>query len=147
MRMLSSPRLCKKSHARAQQLRKKGDPVVHRMFRYLAIAAVAMCLGTRSFARDTPVVGAGSTQCSAYLAMSAADQLIIVSWAQGFLSGVNVGRATQTGVFLQLPEFEAVSAYYQSFCPANREKSIYLASTNFYKTLQGRARKLLATPR
>lgn len=121
--------------------------MIHSLFRYLAIAAIAICLGTPSFARDTPVVGAGSTKCSAYLAMSEADQLIIVSWAQGFLSGVNVARATQSGMFLQLPEFEAVSAYYQSFCPANREKSIYLASTNFYKTLQGTARKVPATPR
>jgi hypothetical protein len=117
------------------------------MFRYLALAAVAMCLGNPSLARDTPVVGAGSTKCSAYLAMSAADQLIIVSWAQGFLSGANVARATQTGMLLQLPEFEAVSAYYQSFCPANREKSIYLASTNFYRTLQRTARKVPATTR
>lgn len=106
-----------------------------------------MCLGALSFARDTPAVGAGSTKCGAYLTMSAADQLTIVSWAQGFLSGVNVARATQTGMFLQLPEFEAVSAYYQSFCAANREKSIYLASTNFYKTLQGSARQVPATPR
>lgn len=113
----------------------------------LVAALVAMHVAAPSFGRDTPVVGAGSTKCSAYLAMSDADQLIIVSWAQGFLSGVNVARATQTGMFLQLPEFEAVSAYYRSFCPANRDKSIYLASTNFYKTLQGSAGQVPATPR
>lgn len=65
------------------------------------------------------VSGAGTASCGQYLESRSDDSLshMHVTWAQGFLSGLNVAEYTTVkSPFVVLPDGPTISAYLDKFC-------------------------------
>lgn len=81
------------------------------------------------------MVGAGSLRCEKAMTGTSKEILIVLTWAQGWVSGANGQRYAQEGEFLLLPEIEVFASSIEDFCKANPKKTIYQASTNMWRHL------------
>lgn len=68
------------------------------------------------------IAGAGASSCGTYLEASSDRELsmIYVTWAQGYLSGVNVAQNALTNApWVLLPDAATIKAYVQKYCRDN----------------------------
>ena len=89
---------------------------------------------------DHAMVGAGPAMCSKYLESSAkgfdTSVKIVVSWTQGYLSAINVGRMVAKRPTLVLPQFEQIRAWHDSYCKQHPNDLIYESSDELIKSLE-----------
>ncbi len=85
------------------------------------------------------VVGAGTAKCSKYLESSSkgfdSSVKIVISWTQGYLSAVNVGRMDAKRPTLVLPPFEQIRAWHDSYCKQHPDDLIYESSDSLLESL------------
>ena len=95
----------------------------------LAICILALAGGAaqaQSSSGQFTLSGAGTTSCGNYIAASSNDNVsaFYVSWAQGFLSGMNMGygRAAKRE-FVGLPDNDTIKLYLDKYCRNNPLKT------------------------
>lgn len=93
----------------------------------LIAACVLLSFPCTGQSAETQVLsGAGTTSCGKYLARGEDKTFdrLFVSWAQGFLSGMNMAtyRLINTP-FLALPDGDSIIAYLDKYCRDNPLKS------------------------
>ena len=85
--------------------------------------------------------GAGTTSCGQYIEHSADKDIsdLFVTWAQGFLSGMNVANHAITNrEFVILPDSATIKAYLDKYCRENPLDSPAKGTMLLFKELQAR---------
>lgn len=85
------------------------------------------------------ISGAGATSCAKYVKDSSSRDLadFHVTWAQGFLSGMNMANRVATKQeFVLLPEPASIKAYLDKYCLENPSKSPMTGSMAMYRDLK-----------
>jgi len=111
----------------------------------IIVAAIATMPGM-GFAQSSAgqaLSGAGTASCGQYIEHSADKDIsdLFVSWAQGFLSGMNVAdhAATNRG-FVILPDSASIKAYLDKYCRENPLESPVKGTILLFKELQARGK-------
>lgn len=107
-------------------------------------AAILLLLTSRvaapqSSAAQFALSGAGTTSCGSYAAASKKENLaaLHVSWAQGFLSGMNLAYARSSGKDLVLlPDSDTIQLYLDKYCRNNPLKSPLDGASNLFDELR-----------
>jgi hypothetical protein len=79
-------------------------------------------LGFAQSSTGQALSGAGTTSCGQYIEHSADKDIsdLFVTWAQGFLSGMNVANHVITNrEFVLLPDGASIKAYLDKYCREN----------------------------
>lgn len=86
------------------------------------------------------VRGAGAISCGKLLNAQGDAYLkdLTLSWAQGFLSGMNVADADAGKEMLVLPDSETISVYLVNYCTKNPLEQPVHGAENFYNELRSR---------
>ena len=112
------------------------------MKRYI-VASLLVLLGGAAAAQSSrgqfTLSGAGTASCGQYIAASSNEKLtgLYVSWAQGFLSGMNMGYALSAGrEFIPLPDNESIKAYLDKYCRDNPLKQPLDGTVALYRELR-----------
>jgi hypothetical protein len=106
----------------------------------LVIILTLSCAGVaHSQSNGQALAGAGTLSCGKYLALKSdpTAHLMFVSWAQGFLSGMNMADfVTTRRRFVLLPDGDSIMAYMDRYCRDNPLKSSLQGSMQLYKELR-----------
>jgi hypothetical protein len=106
----------------------------------VAIASVPG-MGFAQSSTGQALSGAGTTSCGQYIEHSADKDIsdLFVSWAQGFLSGLNVAdHAATHRDFVILPDSASIKAYLDKYCRENPLESPVKGTILLFKELQAR---------
>jgi hypothetical protein len=109
-----------------------------RWFDLLAILIVSMLLNTKTLAADAE--GIGVRTCEFFLRnqlANASQDDLWFSWAQGFMSGVNIARLDDTSGAFESMSIEKQKVFIQKFCAANPSKRYFEAVVDLYTNLYG----------
>ena len=89
---------------------------------------------------DNAVAGAGLASCGEYIEATTKPgmPMIFVSWAQGFLSGLNFAYAGAGKNFVALPDHQSIRLYLDNYCRSNPLKSPRDATLELFKDLHKR---------
>lgn len=85
------------------------------------------------------VSGAGATSCGQYLKNSASnneDTWLVITWAQGFLSGMNIARKNEKLKMVLLPDADSIRAYIDKYCRESPLESPFWGSIQLFQELQ-----------
>lgn len=77
--------------------------------------------------------------CQEFNRRTPSQELIALSWVQGFASGANLMEASATGEFMILPPIDDMKTFVVRFCAENRGLSLYRASTKMVAMLMTNA--------
>lgn len=112
----------------------------------LALVATAACLISAASddataqnhpGREFAITGAGAKACELYIAESEDARRIMLTWVQGFLSGINTHRyASKVGDMLLLPGADETKSYLAQYCKANPQKTMMSAAIALWKTVE-----------
>jgi len=104
------------------------------------LAVAALPVGTAQ-AQVLPLEGAGRTKCSDFLKFyqsgSATDVLVFLSWAQGYMSGLNAAdmRSGGHGRDLASISTEDEQQFLHDYCQEHQGDDIASASSSLYKQM------------
>ncbi len=102
----------------------------------LLIAVALSCAGVAHAQSDgQALAGAGTTSCGRWLALESDStaHLMLVSWAQGFLSGMNMADYIATKQpFVLLPDSDSIMAYVNKYCRNNPLKKPFQGAMQLY---------------
>lgn len=116
---------------------------------FAALAFAAACLvGADAQAAGQALVGPGAgVTCGMWLKERSVQrdgqgngplrELIYLAWAQGYLSGVNVGSLAGKSKMVVIPDPAALSAWLDQYCRSNPLKEIFRASNELFFDLAG----------
>ena len=114
-------------------------PKIKKRYTCSACAIIFACwFPTAHTADSKPIDGAGTSSCGEYLEHSA-DQALsktVVSWAQGFLSGMNLADRTANKAFVFLPDALSIQVDLEKFCTDNPGATPFEGSILLYKKLR-----------
>lgn len=96
----------------------------------LAVTLSLALAATSAHAEDHAIAGAGSIACAQFMkAEQSQDKittLAVVTWLQGFLSGVNMQRNLDLKIPLQvLPSGVQIKAFTVQYCTDHPDKSVF----------------------
>ena len=103
--------------------------------RTLILTLALWFLTTISIAQASELVGAGTASCKDYLSFTReSDKLVLLSWTQGFMSGLNFSRSnlSPTQETRELPNSEVLQALIVAFCRKNVNDLLGTASTKVF---------------
>lgn len=100
----------------------------------VTLIATFVC-STQAIAAQLP--GAGATSCGQFLEFHAANILgvdgTVLSWTQGFLTGMNLSHTLSTRKEpIDLPDSASLLAYLVKYCQDNPLKSIWEGNMKLY---------------
>jgi hypothetical protein len=110
----------------------------------LAIVFAVASMSGPGFAQASTgqaISGAGTASCGQYIEHSADKDIsdLFVSWAQGFLSGLNVANHVATNRdFVILPDGASIKAYLDKYCRENPLEEPITGTMLLFKQLQAR---------
>ncbi len=89
---------------------------------------------------DFAVVGAGSVSCGKYLEQveDSSSKSLHISWAQGFLSGMNIADKFSGNKLHSLPDSETIQLYLSNFCKNNPLEYPYAGAVTLFRELRSR---------
>ena len=100
----------------------------------LAIGIVAAA----SHSQPSEMLGAGTASCKDYLSFTQeADKLVLLSWTQGFMSGLNLARSNlppDSGT-REIPDSDVLQALVAAHCRKNVKDLLGTASTKVFFSL------------
>lgn len=87
------------------------------------------------------VAGAGAASCGKWIEARKADNqstnLMLTSWLQGFLSGMNTQRSLLTNQeYLLIPDSPTLLAYVDKACRDNPLSNVYVVAIRLYQEMQ-----------
>lgn len=106
--------------------------------RFVTTALFALAAGSVGAQTTEHVVaGAGVVSCGEYLEHSKLDERssVFVSWAQGFLSGLNIADKNSGKTWIYLPDAESIIAYLDRHCSTNPLSSTGEGAAKMYYEL------------
>jgi hypothetical protein len=113
----------------------------HLCLAVVAIAAFTIILFPLS-AKAVSEEGAGVRSCAYFLDNYKNDpaltEPLYFSWAQGYMSGLNVARLDDRAGVFQPMSMDEQRSYIRNFCNANPTKKYLYAVLDLYKTLHQR---------
>jgi len=98
-------------------------------------------LGFAQSSTGQALSGAGTTSCGQYIEHSDDSHLsnLYVTWAQGFLSGLNIANnVIAKQEFVLLPDGASIKAYLDKYCRENPLEEPITGTMLFFKQLQAR---------
>lgn len=108
----------------------------------LALLLVSSSLAASS-EQFSPTVGAGNISCGQFLESQNDDRKVTdISWAQGFLSGMNAADYRSGKKFVNLPDVETINFYLVSYCTKNILGQPVFGAFSLYQELR-KAQKLI----
>lgn len=109
---------------------------------YLVMAlTIALWFPAAQSAEKQALSGAGTASCGEYLEHTANKQMsnAFLSWAQGFLSGMNMADVIGGKKnFALLPDAPTIKAYLDKYCRDNPLNSPVEGSLSLYKELRSK---------
>ena len=103
---------------------------------------LAMLLGSSSLAASSEQFaatrGAGASSCGLFLESQSNDRTkdIYITWAQGFLSGLNMANYISGGKLVNLPDEETINFYLVDYCTKNILQQPYFGAGRLYQELR-----------
>lgn len=101
-----------------------------------ALLLLSMCLvATASRSQPSEMAGVGTASCKDYLSFTReSDKLVLISWTQGFMSGLNLARSTSSPKqgAREIPESDFLQALVATHCRKNINDSLGTASTKVF---------------
>jgi len=104
---------------------------------------LAFCLALPSLALaggNSALVGAATVKCSKYKEVaskgSSSALVILISWTQGYVSGINVERMNSKRPPLALPDWEQIRAWHDKYCEGHPDDLLYESSDAFVESLK-----------
>ena len=89
---------------------------------------------------NSALVGAATVKCSKYkeVASKGASSalFILVSWTQGYVSGINVERMNAKRPPLELPDWEQIRAWHDKYCERHPDDLLYESSDAMMESLK-----------
>ena len=109
-----------------------------------AILILASAGSSHAQSSDAALAGIGMISCGKYLAQRSDHtfRLMTISWAQGFLSGMNMADyTTSKRPFVLLPDDESITAYIDEFCRKYPLESPAMGATRLYNEIRANNRR------
>ncbi len=106
------------------------------------VAALVLSYGVahaQSSSGQFMLIGAGTASCGKYIAASSKENLaaFFVSWAQGFLSGMNIGSTRAVNKeFVVLPDDDTIKLYLDKYCRNNPLKTPLDGALDLYDEIR-----------
>jgi len=111
----------------------------NKLFASSACALIFACLATEAESAESRAIdGAGTTSCRQYLDNSLDRNASgsIVTWVQGFLSGMNMADRVANKEFVLLPDELSIQGYLDKFCTDNPSATPFEGSILLYRRLR-----------
>ena len=88
------------------------------------------------------ISGAGTVSCGKFLENQKSTILnnMQISWAQGFLSGMNLAGSGSAEEMVVLPDSESINLYLVNYCNANPLESAAIGTVRLFKELSSGAK-------
>lgn len=106
------------------------------LFALFLVPSIAEC-------EDTSVLsGAGATSCGEYFEKrdDYLTKAIHVSWAQGFLSGLNAAELRSGNPMKAIPDSDSIHVYVVNYCGKNPLKPVYVAAIELFGELKAHSK-------
>ena len=106
--------------------------------RTIIVALVIGIFTTASHTQPSEMAGVGTASCKDYLSFTTeSDKLILLSWIQGFMTGLNLARSDlppDRGT-RQIPDSDVLQALVAAYCRRNSNDLLGTASTKVFFSL------------
>jgi hypothetical protein len=108
-----------------------------------AFVVLSLALASPILAEDAPVVsGVGISSCgkftNSYKENSARTETLYLSWAQGFMSSINLNRKMQNGTPIDFAAMRSAAqlSWIRDYCQKNPLKTYLRATTELFLALE-----------
>lgn len=92
----------------------------------LFVTILLALVASSSLAEKAVVTGHGASSCGRWLKIAKSDEIVdisirisMVSWIQGYLSGLNSARSFSKKEMWNLPDFDSINAFTNKACGDN----------------------------
>ncbi|MGX5674013.1 hypothetical protein [Thermomonas fusca] len=111
--------------------------------KYLLLSLVALVPNVSFAEEQFAVRGIGASSCGQFLEDQRNPDMksMQVSWAQGFLSGLNIADAQAGKDFVLLPDDSTITLYLSNYCSKNPLERPIGGALTLYKELRARHAK------
>jgi HdeA/HdeB family len=117
----------------------------HNLFSRRGIVAIAVffSFANMATAQSAFTVGIGTASCKDYLEIARdkneGGRLIVVSWMQGYMSGLNLARTLPTSErkAIDIPDHDVLLAHLLLFCKQKPSESVASGTVKLYQSLPG----------
>lgn len=106
------------------------------VFLLVALTSATAAVGQSGNA-TAAIAGIGTMSCGMHLEWrkDATRSLVLVTWAQGFLSGMNMASFSSGGPLRLIPDDHTIQAYLEKFCRDNPLKIPFMGAAELYNQL------------